>query len=86
MEEILLFATIIAPVAAALTEVVKRTVNVSKNLLPITAIVVGLLIGLASGTFSELNWDVRLWAGALAGLSGVGLFELITRSDGKTKE
>lgn len=75
MEEILLFATVLAPIVIALVELVKKTTGIKANLLPITALVIGLLIGLVATPFSDLETVFRLWAGGIAGLSAVGLFE-----------
>jgi hypothetical protein len=74
-------------IITAVVEAVKVTCNVPKNLLPLIAVIVGLLVGLASATFSDLSLEVRLWSGFLAGLSSVGLFELaMNRRTGYTKE
>lgn len=86
MEAVLLFATIIAPVVLALIEVVKKTVVVKVNLLPLIALVIGVLVGAAAYPFTDLDLVLRLWAGGFAGLSATGLFELVKHRDGQTKE
>lgn len=86
MQDILLFASIIAPIVMALVEVVKKTVSTPINLIPVIALVIGLIVGGLSYPFSELDLTIRLWAGALAGLAGTGLFELVKQREGNSKE
>lgn len=85
MQEVLLFATIIAPVVLGVTELFKKTFNVKVTYIPMVAVVVGLLVGLASQPFTELDLYLRLWAGGLSGLSATGLFELAKNREGTTK-
>lgn len=85
MQEVLLFATILAPIILALVEVVKKTVNVKVNLIPLIALVIGLVVGFASQPFTDLDLVLRLWAGGLAGLTATGMFELVTNRYGTTK-
>lgn len=86
MEEILIFATVLAPIILALVELIKRTVNVKNNLIPLTALVVGLIIGVIAIPFTDLDIVYRLWAGGLSGLSAVGLFELGAKNEGSSKD
>lgn len=86
MQDILLFASVIAPVVMALVEVVKKTVSTPINLIPVIALVIGLIVGGLSYPISELDLTIRLWAGALAGLAGTGLFELVKQREGNSKE
>lgn len=85
MTEVLIFATVLAPIILALVELVKRSVPVPKNLIPLIALVIGVLIGFAAYPFTELALDLRLWAGGLAGLASTGLFELGAKRDGITE-
>lgn len=85
MQEVLLFATVVAPIILALVELVKKTVRFPATYVPAVAVVVGLLVGFAAQPFTELDLVLRLWAGGLAGLSATGLFEMITDSNGYTK-
>lgn len=85
MQEVLIFATIISPVILGLVELIKQTVNFPRNLVPLVALVVGLLVGFAGQPFTDLDLTLRLWAGGLAGLAATGLFELFTTSKGYTK-
>ncbi|MEK4565176.1 holin [Alkalihalobacillus sp. FSL R5-0424] len=86
MELVLILATIIAPIVLALIEVFKKALNIKVTLLPLFALVIGVLVGAAAYPFSELELVLRLWAGALAGLSATGLFELGKKREGQTKE
>ena len=85
MDNILIFATILVPIVAALVQVVKTSLTLPKTSLPGIALVVGLFVGFLASAFSDLPLEVRLWAGALAGLASVGFFELGNKRDGSTK-
>ena len=83
MESVLLFATVISPIILALVELVKSAVNIPKKFIPLTALVLGIWVGLIAQPFTELDLFLRLWAGGLAGLSATGLFQLIPTKKGK---
>lgn len=85
MQDVLIFGTILVPIITALIQVVKSTINLPKTLVPLLSVVVGLAIGFIAYPFTDLAVDFRLWAGALAGLSSVGLFELSNKREGTTK-
>lgn len=85
MEAVLIFATILAPIVTALVQLVKQTVSVPKNYLPLTAVVVGVLLGAGAYPFTDLDLVLRIWAGGFAGLAATGLFELGNKRDGLTK-
>lgn len=76
MEAVLIFAGVLVAIVIALVELVKTTVAVPKNLVPLIGFIIGLVVALAAYPFTELPWDHRLWAGAFAGLAATGLFEL----------
>jgi CHASE2 domain-containing sensor protein len=76
MQEVMLFATIISPIALALVQLVKKTAPVSSRFLPLISLVIGLLVGFIAWPFTELDTVMRLWAGGFAGLAGSGLFSL----------
>lgn len=82
MSEVLVFATIISPVILALVNMVKGAFPIPKNLIPLAALVLGLVVGFAAQPFTELDLTLRLWAGGLAGLAATGLFELVTPRKG----
>lgn len=75
MEEILMMATVIAPVTLGLVQAVKKTFKLERTL-PLIAIGVGLILGLVATFFVDADIGSRLWAGGISGLSSVGLFEL----------
>ena len=78
MEDILLFGTLISPIVLALVELVKKTLpNMDKRFLPVSALVLGILVGFLAQPFTDLDIVLRLWAGGLAGLGATGLFELL---------
>lgn len=86
MEQVLIFATVLAPIITALVELVKRSVSVSKNLIPVISLVIGLFVGAMAYPFTDLELVLRLWSGGLAGLAATGLFELaINKREGTTK-
>lgn len=86
MPEVLIFATILAPIILALVQLVKKTVDVKNNYLSLIAFAVGVFVGAAAAPFTDLDIVLRLWAGGLAGLSATGLFELMDNQNGTTKE
>ena len=85
MNEVLIFATVLAPIILAVVQLIKGTVNIPKNYIPLIAFAVGIFIGFAAAPFTDLDAVLRLWAGGLAGLSATGLFELGNKHDGSTK-
>lgn len=76
MEQVLIFATVLAPVITALVELVKRSVPIPKRVIPATSLLTGMFIGAAAYPFTDLDLVLRLWAGGLSGLAATGLFEL----------
>lgn len=86
MNEVLLFATILAPIILAVVQLIKVTADIPKNYIPLIAFAVGIFIGYAASPFTELDVVLRLWAGGLAGLSATGLFELGNKHEGTSKD
>ncbi|UOQ43345.1 holin [Halobacillus salinarum] len=87
MKDVILFATVLAPIITALVEVGKRTITFPKNYVPLFSLVIGLVVGAAATPFTDFGLILRLWAGGLAGLSATGLFELaLNKREGITKE
>jgi len=78
MEEILVFATVLAPIVVGMTELIKRTTIVPERYLSVVALFCGLVIGVLAAPFRDLDIFIRLWSRAFAGLASVGLFELST--------
>ncbi len=87
MQLVLAFASTLSVIILALVQLVKSTVPIPKNIVPVIGVVVGLLIGWAAAPFTDLELVLRLWSGGLAGLSATGLFELaLSNRQGTTKE
>ena len=78
MDDILLFATVLAPIVLGFTELFKRTDVVNERYMSFVALGLGLVIGLLGSPFTDLDMTMRLWSGALSGLAATGLFELTT--------
>ncbi|MEX3625817.1 holin [Viridibacillus arvi] len=85
MLNVLILATIIAPIVLAMMELIKRTIKIKKNLIPLTAFAVGVFIGFVAYPFTDLDLVLRIWAGAFAGLSATGIFEITNYRDGYSK-
>lgn len=75
MEELLVYVSVLAPIVFGLVEVAKRTFALDDNLIPLLALVIGIVAGIAAAPFVDLDIYSRAWAGALSGLTAVGLFE-----------
>lgn len=74
MEEILILATSLAFVVTGVVEVVKRATGIEGRFLPLLALVVGGAVG-AGAYFIDAEIGMRIWAGGIAGLTAVGVFE-----------
>ncbi|WP_373894476.1 holin [Virgibacillus sp. CBA3643] len=85
MEDVLIFATVLLPIVSALVELVKKTVSMPKNIIPLISLIIGVLVGLAAYPFTDMELVLRLWAGGFAGLAGTGLFELVKKREGVSK-
>lgn len=86
LTSVLAFASVLSMFVLAGVQLVKNLFNMPKNVIPVVGLVIGVLIGAASYPFTDLDITLRLWAGGLAGLSATGLFELVNRRSGTTKE
>jgi len=75
MQEILMIATIVAPITTALVEAVKKGLKPNERIMPLVAVVIGILLG-AAAYFVDAEIGMRLWAGGISGLAATGLFEL----------
>lgn len=86
LTNVLAFASTLSVFVLSGVQLVKVTVNVPKNILPLIGVGVGMLVGAAAYPFTEMELVLRLWAGALAGLSATGLFELaFNKRNGNTR-
>lgn len=87
LTNVLAFASVLAIFVLALVQLVKKTVNMPTNIVPLVGLVIGMLVGAAAYPFTDLDLTLRLWAGGLAGLSATGLFELaFSDRKGETKK
>lgn len=82
--QVMAFASALSVIVVALLNLVKMTVTLPKNLIPVIGLIIGLLAGWAAAIFTDLSLAPRLWAGAFAGLSATGLFELVKNNPGTT--
>ncbi|RRN68469.1 holin [Peribacillus simplex] len=85
MQQVLIFTTLLIPIVTAVVQVVKSSVTLPNNVLPLISLVVGLGIGSVSFPFTDMNIVLRLWAGVFAGLGGTGLYEVFNNRIGTTK-
>ena len=87
LDDVMAFASILAVFVLALVQLVKNSINIPRNAVPVIGLLIGMLIGAAAYPFTELDIVLRLWAGGLAGLSATGLFELAFKDrPGTTKK
>lgn len=73
---LLIIASAITILVTAFIEVVKRTSNIPARYLPITSIVVGIFVAIVVTPFADYDYYTMVVAGAIAGLSACGLFDL----------
>ncbi|MGG1419012.1 holin [Bacillus subtilis] len=85
MQDVLIFATVLAPILTALVQLVKKTVKLPTNVVPALSFVIGIGLGAVAYPFTDLDLVLRLWAGGFAGLAATGLFELGAKREGTTK-
>lgn len=71
-----IIAAAITILVTAFIEVVKRTSNIPARFLPITSIVVGIFVAIIVTPFADYDYYTMVVAGAIAGLSACGLFDL----------
>lgn len=74
MYQVLVFATILAPIVTALMELLKRSFPRAKPYHALLSLVVGALLGAAAYPFTDFELTARLWAGGIAGLASAGLY------------
>lgn len=86
MDQVLLVATVLVPTVTAIVELIKKTFRLPKNLIPMISFIIGLIIGAIAYPFTEMELVLRLWSGGFAGLSATGLFEVVNKREGMTKE
>lgn len=84
--QVMAFASALSVIVVALLNLVKATFILPKNVIPIIGLAIGLLAGWGAYIFTDLDLAPRLWAGAFAGLSATGLFELVKNNTGTTNK
>lgn len=86
MTEVLIFATVLAPIITALVQLIKKTGDIENKYISLIAFAVGLFVGLTAAPFTDLDLVLRLWAGGISGLAATGLYELMDKQDGSSQE
>ncbi|SDC14812.1 Bacteriophage A118-like holin, Hol118 [Terribacillus halophilus] len=77
MYQVLVFATILAPIVTAMMELLKRSFPRLVPYHAILSVVVGALLGAAAYPFTDFELAARLWAGGIAGLASTGLYNTL---------
>lgn len=89
MEQIIAFAGVISVITIALTEVIKRTKAIPKNIIPIISIFIGVIVGGLTAFIpeivSELSIAGRLLAGLISGLMATGIWETFKDKKGTSE-
>ncbi|MFK5707096.1 hypothetical protein [Lysinibacillus boronitolerans] len=67
-------------IVLAVVEVLKKTINLNTQNMPITSVVIGIFIGLVLWPLAEFPLYVMLISGFIAGLTASGTFDLIIGS------
>ena len=86
MEGVLLLATGIGVFVAAFMQLIKTTYTaatnkeLNRNWIPLLAVVVGMIMGLAVAPFTSMDWVLRLWAGAVSGFMASGIYETVKKT------
>lgn len=76
MREILIAASIIAPLVMGATGLVKNQID-NYRILPVVNVITGILLGiLFAMSFTPEEIILYAWAGAVSGLAAGGLFDL----------
>jgi len=90
MEQIIMFAVVLSALVAGLLEAVKSMNLIDNRFLPLTAVVLGAVLGGATEFVPELlnnlSIGARIVAGIISGLMAVGLFENIKQATNITKD
>lgn len=85
----MLLSVILVPVVTAVVQVIKSAINIKKGLIPLVAVILGVLIGIGATpieAFAGIDLTVRIWVGAIAGLAAVGFFEVGNKRPGGSKD
>jgi peptidoglycan biosynthesis protein MviN/MurJ (putative lipid II flippase) len=85
MVELMVLVTVLGPVITGLVAVIKNAVKLQNNYIPLVALVVGVVVGFVAQPITDLDLYLRLWAGGIAGLVSVGLYEVGVKREGESK-
>ena len=86
MDNVMIAATVIAPIVLILTQVYKNVFGASK-VLPLVNLLIGIIAGgIWALSFSRGDMIVYLWAGFFAGASAGGLYDLGANAKAKVNE
>lgn len=87
MDGVLVLSTAIGILVAALMQLAKSSYTaftkgkeINPNWIPMLAVVVGMIVGLAVAPFTTLDWVLRLWAGAISGFMASGIYETVKKT------
>lgn len=86
MDGVLIMATGIGVFVALVMQLIKTTYTaatnkeLNKNWIPLIAVVVGMVMGLAVAPFTSMDWVLRLWAGAVSGFMASGIYETVKKT------
>lgn len=78
--EFLLYMSFIGTASTALMQLLKQAIPLSKKYIPLFTLGIGVGLALAPFPFTSVALAERVWAGALAGLGGTGIFENVQQS------
>lgn len=79
-------ATTLAIITACLLEVLKRATNMEARYVPLLALVIGILLGVAATPIADLTIPELLWAGAISGFMASGIFSTVKQTLGGKKD
>ncbi|QSF98151.1 holin [Bacillus paralicheniformis] len=85
MEEVLLFATVLAPILTVLVQLVKKTVNMPTNIVPAVSFALGIVLGAVAYPFTDLDLVLRLLSRRLCGSCCERSFRDRCEREGTTK-
>lgn len=65
LNSVLAFASVLAVFVMALVQLVKNSIELPRNIVPVVGLAIGLLVGAVAYPFTDMNLILRLWAGGL---------------------
>lgn len=85
--DLLTYITLLSVATTALSEVIKKMEVIPVKFIPLTSLILGIVLGAGASFLSNTGTLAEMiWAGAVAGLGGVGLFEQFTNRSKKYEE